>query len=151
MGERKIQVWCVKQVCDRKNISDEGKLRRNNKINGWNKWRERVSCITSNVFVCVCAVVHLTASRSDNLLMSSFHLLSPSLFFLPDLWVSLFCFFPHLFHRLGVKRLLLICSALGCYGNCPDGQDLEFGSSFTSQYLPPPCQDTRSHVNKTPR
>lgn len=106
-----------------------------------NKWmkhmmrNEHVSCIMSDVFVCVCSsAAHCFKIRPlINVILPS---LSPSLFFLPDLWVSLLLFSPSLSlsltHSLRVKRPLLICSALGCYGNCPDGQDLEFGSSFTS-------------------
>lgn len=95
-----------------------------------------VSYIISNVFVCVCAGVQLTASRSDHLFMSSFHLCLLH-YFSTLIFQSLsFDFFPSLSlsltHTLGVKRPLLICSAFGCYGNCPDGQDLEFGSSFMS-------------------
>lgn len=97
--ERGRKSFGVSNNCDWKKICDEGKGA--NKKEQPNKWmkhmkrNERVSCIISYVFLCVCSsAAHCFKIRPlINVILPS---LSPSLFFLPDLWDSLFCFFRHL-------------------------------------------------------
>lgn len=94
--ERGRKSFGVSNNCDWKKICREGK--RANKKEQSKKWMKHM--MRNEHVSCLCVCVRSSAAHCFNfrpLINVILPSLSPSLFFLPDLWVSLLLFFPHLF------------------------------------------------------